>query len=156
MLTLILFSKCEKSFFSRDSSQLLLPHVCSYFTKLSWTCIRTVPFLLHIYNIYIYIIYIYIYILYIYIIYIYVYIYIYLCVCVCVCLCVRACVCVCVCVFVWVLPLLDVIHCSKLSLYTISRKTNDWFIKKMRKWQKNYFWDRFWFICPKFGPPIFF
>ena len=26
--------------------------------------------------------------------------------------------------FSWVLPLLDIIHCCKLSLYAISRKTN--------------------------------
>ena len=36
--------------------------------------------------------------------------------------------------FTWVLPLLDVIHCYKLSLYTISRKTYE---PNLRKWQKN-------------------
>ena len=34
---------------------------------------------------------------------------------------------------VWVLPLLDVIYCCKLSLHAISRKTNE---PNLRKWQK--------------------
>ena len=34
----------------------------------------------------------------------------------------------------WVLPLLDVRNCCKLSLYAISRKTNE---PNLRKWQKN-------------------
>ena len=55
--------------------------------------------------------------------------------------------------FWWVLPLLDVIHCCKLSLYAMSRKTNE---PNLRKWQKTLFWARFRPICPKFGPPIFF
>ena len=33
----------------------------------------------------------------------------------------------------WVLPLLDVIYCCKLSLHVISRKTNE---PNLRKWQK--------------------
>ena len=37
-------------------------------------------------------------------------------------------------IFLWVLLLLDVIHCCELSLYTISRKTNE---PNMRKWQKS-------------------
>ena len=37
--------------------------------------------------------------------------------------------------FSWVLPLLDVIHCCKLSLYEISRKTNE---PSLRKWQPNF------------------
>ena len=36
--------------------------------------------------------------------------------------------------FSWILPLLDVRHCCKLSLYAISRKTNE---PNLRKWQKN-------------------
>ena len=36
--------------------------------------------------------------------------------------------------FSWVLPLLDVRHCCKLSLYATSRKNND---SNSRKWQKN-------------------
>ena len=35
--------------------------------------------------------------------------------------------------FSWVLPLLDVRHCCKLSFYTISKKAND---PNWRKWQK--------------------
>ena len=35
--------------------------------------------------------------------------------------------------FLWVLPLLDIIHCCKLSFYAISRKTNE---PNLRKWQK--------------------
>ena len=34
----------------------------------------------------------------------------------------------------WVLPLLDVIHCCNISLYAISRKTNE---PNLRKSQKN-------------------
>ena len=37
-------------------------------------------------------------------------------------------------IFWWILPLLDVRHCCKLSLYAISRKTNK---PKLRKWLKN-------------------
>ena len=36
--------------------------------------------------------------------------------------------------FLWVLPLLDNIHCCKLSLYAIPRTTKK---PKLRKWQKN-------------------
>ena len=35
--------------------------------------------------------------------------------------------------FLWVLPILDVRHCCKLSLYAISRKTDE---QNLRKWQK--------------------
>ena len=56
-------------------------------------------------------------------------------------------------IFSWILPLLDVRHYCKLLLYTISKKTNE---LNLRKWQKTYFWARFWTICPKFGLPIFF
>ena len=55
--------------------------------------------------------------------------------------------------FSWVLPLLDLIHCCKLSLYAISRKTNE---PNLTKWQKNWFPAHFWPIWPKFGSPIFF
>ena len=36
--------------------------------------------------------------------------------------------------FTWVLPLVYVTHCSKLSLYAISGKSNE---PKLKKWQKN-------------------
>ena len=42
-------------------------------------------------------------------------------------------------IFLWALPLLDVMHWCKLSLYAISRKTSG---SKLRKWQKK----------PSFGP----
>ena len=45
--------------------------------------------------------------------------------------------------FSWVLPLLYVIHCCKLSFYAISRKTNE---PNFRKWQKNQFQAQFWTI----------
>ena len=35
--------------------------------------------------------------------------------------------------FLWVLSLLDVIHCCKLSLYVISRKTNETKLEKIAK-----------------------
>ena len=35
--------------------------------------------------------------------------------------------------FLWVLPLLDVIHCCKLLLFAISRKTKE---PNLKKWQK--------------------
>ena len=38
-----------RAFFSGDFSQLLLPRVCSYFTKLNWTCIRMLLFPLYMY-----------------------------------------------------------------------------------------------------------
>ena len=43
-------------------------------------------------------------------------------------------------------------HCCKLSLYKISRKTN---AQNLRKWQKTQFWDRFWSFRPKSGPQRF-
>ena len=49
--------------------------------------------------------------------------------------------------FSWVLPLLDVIHCCKLSLYATSRKTNT---PNLRKWEKTLFQARFYPIWPKF------
>ena len=55
--------------------------------------------------------------------------------------------------FLLVLPLWGVRHCSKLLLYAIWRKTNE---ANMRKWQKSYFWTRFWPLWLKFGPPVFF
>ena len=51
-------------------------------------------------------------------------------------------------VFLWILTLLDVLHCGKLSLCEISGKTNE--PKKLRKWQKTYFQSRFCPIWPKF------
>ena len=53
----------------------------------------------------------------------------------------------------WVLPLLDLRHCRKLSLHSISRKTYD---SNPRKWQKTSFWTWFRPAGPKFGPQIFF
>ena len=55
--------------------------------------------------------------------------------------------------FLRVLPLLDVIHCCKLSLYEISRKTNE---PNLRKWQKTSFWTWLWPLCWKFGSRNFF
>ena len=49
--------------------------------------------------------------------------------------------------FFGVLPLQNVMHCCKLSLYAISRKTNE---ANLRKWPKLLFQVRFW---PKFVPP---
>ena len=49
--------------------------------------------------------------------------------------------------FWWILPLLNVRHCSKLSLYAISRKTNE---PNLRKWQKNP--PSFWPDFGHFGP----
>ena len=51
--------------------------------------------------------------------------------------------------FLCVLPLLDVMHCCKLSLYAILRKTDT---QNLRKLQKNQFWDQFLPLCPKVGP----
>ena len=56
-------------------------------------------------------------------------------------------------IFPWILPLLDVRRCCKLSLYAISRKTNE---KNLRKWQKTLFQAWFWLLWPKFGPKNFF
>ena len=50
-------------------------------------------------------------------------------------------------------PLLDVRHCCKLSLYIISRKTNE---SNLRKWQNTQLWVWFCPIWPEFGLPIFF
>ena len=55
--------------------------------------------------------------------------------------------------FSWVLSLLDVRHCQKLSLYVISRKTYD---PNSRKWWKTSFYTWFRPIVPKFRLPIFF
>ena len=55
--------------------------------------------------------------------------------------------------FSWVLPLLDVIHCCKLSLYAISKKTNE---PNMRKWQKPIFTPNFGPFDPNLGPQISF
>ena len=53
----------------------------------------------------------------------------------------------------WALPLLDVIYCCSLTLYAISRKTNE---PDLRKWQKIKFLARFWPLWPKFGLSFFF
>ena len=53
-------------------------------------------------------------------------------------------------IFLWVLPLLDVIHCYKLSLYAISRKTNE---PHLRKWHKTYFWTQFWPVLTQIWLP---
>ena len=55
--------------------------------------------------------------------------------------------------FLQVLSLLVVRHCSELSLYAFSWKTNK---RNLIKWQKTQFWARFWPMWPKFGSPIFF
>ena len=52
--------------------------------------------------------------------------------------------------FLWTLPVLDGIHCCKLSLFAISRKTNE---LNLRKWLKTQFGPNF---LPKFGPQRFF
>ena len=49
-----------------------------------------------------------------------------------------------------VLHLVVVTHCSKLSCYAISRKTNE---QDLRKWPKTWFWTWFWSFWPKFAPP---
>ena len=53
--------------------------------------------------------------------------------------------------FLLILPLLDVRNCRKLSLYAISKKTNE---PNLRKWKKKQCWTWFWHIWPKFGPSI--
>ena len=53
----------------------------------------------------------------------------------------------------WDLPLLDSRNCWKLSLYVISRKTND---PNSRKWQKTSFGAWFRHVGTKFGPRISF
>ena len=55
--------------------------------------------------------------------------------------------------FSWVIPRLYVKHCCKLSLYAISRKTQD---PNSIKWRKNLFWAWFRTVGPKFRPPFFF
>ena len=56
--------------------------------------------------------------------------------------------------FLWVLLLLHFMHCYKLSLYAISRKTKE---LNLRKQQKTQFQNQFQPLQPKFGPPkIFF
>ena len=52
-------------------------------------------------------------------------------------------------IFLWVLRLVDVAHCFKLSLQPISRKTNETNLKKKKKSEKPYFGH-------KFGPQKFF
>ena len=52
----------------------------------------------------------------------------------------------------WVLPLLDVRHCRKLSFHVASRKIYD---PNSRKWQKFAFWIWFRPVVPKFGAPNF-
>ena len=52
----------------------------------------------------------------------------------------------------WVLPLLDVIHCCNLSLYAISRKTNE---PNLRKWKKFSFESDFGPFGPNMGPTNF-
>ena len=55
--------------------------------------------------------------------------------------------------FLWVLPLLDFMHCCKLSLCATSWKSNE---PSFRKRQKTSFWVRLWTIRSKFGAPFFF
>ena len=52
--------------------------------------------------------------------------------------------------FSWALPLLEVLHCYKLSLYVISRKT------KLEKMAKNLVWSLILAPLAQFGPPNFF
>ena len=52
--------------------------------------------------------------------------------------------------FSWVLPLLDVKHCCKLSAYKTSGKSNK---SNLKKWQKTYFGTQFWPLWHKFEPP---
>ena len=54
--------------------------------------------------------------------------------------------------FSWVLPLLNVKHCCKLSLYAISKKTKE---LNVRKWQKTSLWAWFRHAGPKFGLHFF-
>ena len=56
-------------------------------------------------------------------------------------------------IFSWILPVLDVRHSCKLSLHTISGKTNE---PNLRKWKKTQFWTWFWPIGPKFRLLFFF
>ena len=52
----------------------------------------------------------------------------------------------------WVLSLLDVFHCCKLSLYALSRKTNE---PNLRKWQKPSVKTEFGPFSPNLGPKKF-
>ena len=55
--------------------------------------------------------------------------------------------------WIYTLPLLDVRHCYKLSLYVMSRKKQD---PKSRKWWKTLFWAWFSTVGPEFGSPKLF
>ena len=55
--------------------------------------------------------------------------------------------------FLWFLPLLDIIYCYKLSLYVMSRKTNEQNLRKAKMPKKPSFWPYF---GPKWGRQIFF
>ena len=55
--------------------------------------------------------------------------------------------------FLYVLLLLDVIHCCKVSLHAISRESNE---PNLRQWQKSWFRARFCPFCPNLGLKFFF
>ena len=56
-------------------------------------------------------------------------------------------------IFLWFLTLLDIMHCCRLSLYIISRKTNE---TNLRKWQKPYqFQAQFWPVLALFRSQFF-
>ena len=55
--------------------------------------------------------------------------------------------------FSWVLPLLVVKQCPKLSSYAISRKTNE---PNLRKWRKTYFGPDIVPFGPNLGPKFIF
>ena len=50
--------------------------------------------------------------------------------------------------FSQILPLLYVRHCCKLSLFAISKKSNE---PNLRKLEKTQLWDQLWPLWPKFG-----
>ena len=52
--------------------------------------------------------------------------------------------------FSWILPLLDVRHCRKLSSYSISQKAHD---PNLIKWVKISFWAWFRLVGAEFRPP---
>ena len=54
--------------------------------------------------------------------------------------------------FSWVLPLLKVRQCSKLSPYAMSKKTNE---PNLKKATKTLFWARFWQFFAQIWTPIF-
>ena len=54
--------------------------------------------------------------------------------------------------FSWVLPLLDFMHCCKVSLCATSWKSNE---PSFRKRKKTSFWARLWTIRSKFGALFF-